>query len=140
MSYIVTAPLVLVRDGNGRHAHAYQGTVIEHLVPEQATRLLDLGFVEEIAAAQVIAIADAQARREQQVAETEAEPVARCVAVLTELDLPLIAGRPSVRAALEAHGHKFSNETIAAAIRERRELSRTPGLPASPLMAEGQIS
>ncbi|ORV86733.1 hypothetical protein AWC11_17040 [Mycobacterium interjectum] len=44
-----------------------------------------------------------------------------CAHILDDLDLPLRTGAPTARKALRARGLRFSNETIAAAIRIRRE-------------------
>lgn len=52
MSYQVTAPLVLVRDGAGQVHHAYEGAVIQWLSPEQAKHLLSVGQVVEIHSAE----------------------------------------------------------------------------------------
>jgi hypothetical protein len=138
MSYIVTAPLVLVRDGTGRHVHAYKGTVINKVLPEQRDYLLRVGFIEEIADARVMEMADAKQRREERVQQLEDDRVRQCAALLDQLDVPRDKGRIAVRALLELRGHRVANETLAAAIKTRKELSQTEGMPAAPRIAEGQ--
>lgn len=127
---------MLVRDGEGRHVHRYHGEVVDVLREDQAKYLPDRGMVEEFTPAQVVAVADAQERRQRQADDAEAERVRACIDVLEELEVPIELGRPTVRARLEARGHRFSNETLAAAINTRRELSRTPEMPAWPGVQE----
>jgi hypothetical protein len=133
MPYRVTCHLVLARDQKGLVHHRYDGEIIEWLSDEQRSQWLADGLVEELGQPQLDAIELAESRSLEQAAE--AERVRRCVDALNELDVPLSKGRPAVRAALEASGLRFSNETVAAAIKERRELSRsrTPGMPAWPV-------
>ena len=94
-------------------------------------------MVEKITAAEIVAITDAQERRQRRVDEAEADRVHQCVDVLDEIELPLTAGAPTARAAVRARGHRFGNDTIAEAVKQRRELSRTPGIPAWPEAADG---
>jgi hypothetical protein len=136
MPYKVTSHLVLARDQQGRVQHHYEGAIIEWLSDDQRDQWLADGLIEEIDQPQIDAVELAEEQHQLRVHEAEAERIRQCVDVLKELDVPLHNGRPAVRAALEARGHKFSNETIAGAIRERRELSRTPGMPAHPVSEE----
>lgn len=48
MSYVVTGPLVLARDKEGKTHHCYEGAVISWLSDEQAAHLLDTGLVREL--------------------------------------------------------------------------------------------
>jgi hypothetical protein len=136
MPYRVTCHLVLATDEHGVVHHHYEGAIINWLSDKQRTHWLADGLVEEMATPDIDAMNLAESRIRQQAADAEAGRVRQCVDALNELDLPLGNGRPAVRAALEARGLRFSNETIAAAIKERRELSRTPGMPACPMSEE----
>jgi hypothetical protein len=137
MSYIVTAPLVLAHGTDGRTYHHYHGEIIEWLDDQQHKHFLETGLVQEIEPAEVVAIADAQARRQQQADQAEADRVRQCVNVLNAIELPLTAGAPAARAAVRAHGHRIGNDTIATAVKQRREMSRTAALPAWPEVAAG---
>jgi hypothetical protein len=136
MPYRVKCHLVLANDEHGFVHHHYEGAIINWLNDRQRTHWLANGLVEEIGQPQIEAIELVEQQHQLRVHEAEAERIRQCLDVLDELDVPLHKGRPAVRAALESRGHKFSNETIAAAIKERRELSRTPGMPASPMSDE----
>lgn len=46
MSYIVTAPLVVVPDDEGKVHYHYRGALLGHLDDETAEHLLDLGMIE----------------------------------------------------------------------------------------------
>jgi hypothetical protein len=117
-------PVVIVKDKANRIQYHYavgvshntaKGPHIPWISDKQASHLLRHGLIERI---------DDPAEP----AESDAEPaaaVAACTAALNSLGLPLDAGAPSARESLRDSGHKFANETIAAAIKERRELSRT---------------
>jgi hypothetical protein len=49
VSYIVVAPLVVIRDARGQHiSYAYQGATVENLIAEQAEHLLSVGFVRRV--------------------------------------------------------------------------------------------
>jgi hypothetical protein len=48
MSYLVVAPLVLVRDQQGATHHRYAGTIVEWIAPDQEKHLLDNGFVVKV--------------------------------------------------------------------------------------------
>lgn len=48
MTFIATAPLVLVKNQSGQVDYAYQGDVIPWLSGEQKKRFLDEGFVKEL--------------------------------------------------------------------------------------------
>lgn len=132
MPYLVTAPLIVVPDSEGRFHHHYQGELIREVPNDRRERLVRDGFIEEVIRPHVEAIADVEADKQHQLRDAGAQRVQQCVEVLEELETPVDLGRPTVRAALEASGHKFSNETIAAAINTRRKLSGTAGLSAHP--------
>lgn len=48
------------------------------------------------------------------------EAITECIAALAEIGVPLKAGAPTARSALRNAGHKFGNETVAAAVRQRK--------------------
>jgi hypothetical protein len=127
--------LVLARDKKNLVHHHYEGEIIEWLSDEQRDRWLTDNLVEEITEHQVDAINLAGARRQKQADDAEAERVTQCVEALDELDMPLHKGRPAVRAALEERGLRFSNETVGAALKARRGLSQTAGMPARPMVS-----
>jgi cytochrome c oxidase cbb3-type subunit II len=53
-----------------------------------------------------------------------------CIDALTALSIPFDAGAPTCRQALRDSGARFSNDTIAVAVRERRSwLSGTAANP-----------
>lgn len=137
MPYRVTCHLVLARDQKGLVHHRYDGEIIEWLSDEQRTHWLSAGLVEEIGQPQIEATELAEQQRRLQVDEAEAVRVRQCISVLDDLDLPLSAGAPRARAAVRARGHQFGNDTIATAVKQRRELSQTtPGMPAWPVSDE----
>jgi hypothetical protein len=136
MPYKVTCPLVLAKGQDGHTHHCYEGDVIRWLPDDQRDWWLAEGWIEEIDTAQVDAINLAEARRQKQADEAEAERVGQCVDVLNEIELPLSAGAPQARAAIRERGHRFGNDTIASAVKQRRALSRTAGMPAYPQVSE----
>jgi hypothetical protein len=128
----------LAKDQKGRSHHYYDGAVIEWLNDKQRSQWLADGLVEELGTPQIEAIDLAEHRRQQRADKAEAERVRQCISVLDDLELPLSAGAPRARAAVRARGHQFGNDTIATAVKRRRELSqsRTPGMPAWPVSEE----
>jgi hypothetical protein len=136
MPYKVACALVLAKDQHGVIHHRYEGEIIRELNNQQRAQWLADGLVEEITEPQIDAINLAEARHQKQADEAEAGRVRQCVEALDDLDLPLSKGRPAVRAALEERGLRFSNETVGAALKARRELSRTAGMPARPVSEE----
>jgi hypothetical protein len=91
-------------------------SLLAWLNDQQRTHFLREGPVEQIAdRAEVPKVPTAQA-------------VAECIPALAQLDVPLKAGRPDACSALRATGHKYSSETVAAAIKQRKErLARQTG-------------
>lgn len=137
MPYRVTSQLVLAKDQKGVVVHHYEGALINWLNDEQRSQWLADGLVEEIGTPQIEALELAEQRRRLQVDEAEAERVRQCINVLDDIDLPLSAGAPKARAAVRARGHQIGNDTIATAVKQRRELSQTtPGMPAWPVSDE----
>jgi cytochrome c oxidase cbb3-type subunit II len=83
-----------------------------------------MGLVEEIP--DEAAAAQAQpAPREDLVPGPNAEIVDECIAALDDLQVPSTAGAPSARTALRDNGQAFGNDTIAAAVRARKQVSGT---------------
>jgi homoserine kinase len=120
-AYRVDAKLVLAKDKHGRTHHYYSAesgagpSIIEWLSDEQAAHFLAENLVTAI---------EIQTETET---ETQAtlDRVSECVEALATADLPTDCGAPTARDALRDAGHKFSNQTIAAAIRIRRGVSGT---------------
>ncbi|WP_280489501.1 hypothetical protein [Nocardia farcinica] len=48
MAYLVTAPLVVVPDAEGKVTYHYRGALLGHLERDTARHLLDLGMVERV--------------------------------------------------------------------------------------------
>ncbi|SIC56369.1 Uncharacterised protein [Mycobacteroides abscessus subsp. abscessus] len=69
MGYLVTAPLVIVKDQVGKLHHTYHGATIPWLSDEQRDHLLGLGMIQEDGTAPVAAVAD------QGAVETVAKPL-----------------------------------------------------------------
>lgn len=137
MSFRVRCHCVLAKDPKGLVVHHYEGAIIEWLSNEQRSQWLADGLIEEIGQPQMAALELAEQQRRLQVEEAEAERVRQCISVLDDIDLPLSAGAPRARAAVRARGHQFGNDTIASAVKQRRELSQTtPGMPAWPVSDE----
>ncbi len=51
--------------------------------------------------------------------------ITQCVAAIDQLGMPPDAGAPTVREALRDSGQRYTNDVIAAAVKERRALSGT---------------
>lgn len=104
----VTAALVIAKDQAGRLHHAYQGSLLGWLSEQQEQHFLSHGLVERIEdSADVVKL-------------PASETIADCVAVLNDLGVEPKAGAPTARMALREAGRKFSNETVAAAVRQRK--------------------
>jgi hypothetical protein len=108
-------PLIFVRGRDGhltQHFNpaqpgASRGPIIPWLNDEQREHLLRKGLViEEI----------------DDESNTGGQPggVRECLDALSRLGLPSEAGAPSAGEALRAEGHRFSNDTIAAAVKARK--------------------
>jgi hypothetical protein len=52
--------------------------------------------------------------------------VAACIEVMTQLGLPVDTGAPKARRALRTQNHRFSNDTIASAVRARKAAATSP--------------
>jgi hypothetical protein len=102
--------------------------------PEVAARMR-LGLIERISAdtqGAVVDAADAPAEHADldDTADTDAGPadcgaVNECIGVLDRLQVPITAGAPAARTALRGNGFRYSNAVVAAAVKHRKELSRT---------------
>jgi len=114
--------LLIVKDKQGKLWHHYaagasgvaRGPLIDWLGDDQRENWLRLGLVEEID--------DAPATPPQPPRPhgTGAEIVDRCIGDLDRLGLPAGAGAPAARKALRDAGASYGNDTIAAALRERK--------------------
>lgn len=119
--------LVLAKDEAGKIFYHYQrpvnapsirGPIIPWLNDEQREHFLRLGLVEEITEA------DAPAAQQPPFADGSDVPdatlVDECVESLNRLGVALDAGAPTCRTALRGSGQSWGNDTIAAAVRERK--------------------
>jgi cytochrome c oxidase cbb3-type subunit 2 len=109
-----------------------RGPYIEWLNPVQRQHFLSLGLVEEIDAAPAPVYPepepvhlDADGDDTPDAVGADAHRVAECMAALDRSGVPNDAGAPKARLALREAGEKFGNDVIAAALRLRKELSRT---------------
>jgi hypothetical protein len=107
--FLVTAPLVVAKDVEGHLRHAYQGSRLGWLNDEQRDHFLSKGLVTRIE--------DSAAAPNLPAAET----IGNCIAALDSLGVDRKNGAPTCRGALRDAGHKFSNETVAAAVKERKQ-------------------
>jgi hypothetical protein len=145
MAYRVLVPLVIAKNqagkliyhwgpGSSGHGHivadndpSAAGPIIAWLNDEQREHFLRNGLVEEID--------DAPTSAQPQPAPSDlipcpnAELVDECIAALDRFEVPAGAGAPTARTALRENGQAFGNDTIAAAVRQRKmravPLSRT---------------
>ncbi|OMB93217.1 hypothetical protein [Mycobacterium colombiense] len=106
--YRVTAALVIAKDQTGHLRHCYKRSLLGWLSDEQAQHFLHHNLVARIDDGADIAELPA------------AETVAECVQALNRLGVELKAGAPRARTALREAGRKFSNQTVAAAVRQRK--------------------
>lgn len=105
--YRVVAPLVIAKDQTGKLHHAYRGSLLAWLNDEQRAHFLRKGLVEEL-------------NSDDAPEMPSSDAVGNCVAQLASLGVALTAGRPTARKALEAAGHRWSNEVVAEAVRIRQ--------------------
>jgi cytochrome c oxidase cbb3-type subunit 2 len=92
------------------------GPVIPWLSDVQREQFLAEGLVEEI---------DDEAALPGDDGESAMTAVDNCVAALERLNVPADAGAPACRTALRDAGFRFGNDVVAAAVRSRKQLSRT---------------
>lgn len=106
-AYRVVAPLVVVKDQTGKLHHAYKGSQLAWLNDEQRDHFLRKGLVEELDSGDAPLL-------------PSSDQIGNCVAQLSSLGVDPRAGRPTARKALEAAGHRWSNEVIAEAVKIRQ--------------------
>jgi hypothetical protein len=119
MPYLVTAPLVLAKDREGKVRYHYRGNVpapansgpiIPWLSDEQAAHFLRLGVVERI-----------EEEKPVDISKIDSEALQDCLKALERLGVDLSAGAPTARAALGDAGLRFGNDVVASAIKARKE-------------------
>lgn len=140
MPYRSLVPLLIVKDQQGTLWHPYQGAgssgrhrgpYIEWLNDEQRANFLRKRLVEEIAEGDAPVV---ESRRPVPCRPTDGavpELIDECIAKLDEAEVPSDAGAPTCRKTLRDGGISFGNETIAAAVRERKAREALPGTPAA---------
>ncbi|WP_260737024.1 hypothetical protein [Mycobacterium sp. SMC-2] len=116
--YRVTCALVIPKDRDGRLHHRYKGELLDYLNDEQRERFLRMGLVEEINDNQVPLTQTAPAPTD--VPGPNTDLVDECIAALDRLGVAPDAGAPTCRTALRDRGQSWGNDTIAAAVRERK--------------------
>jgi hypothetical protein len=131
MRYRVLAPLVVAKDRAGRAHHRYTGELIDWLPSDQATHLLELGMVEDMATSQPAQIVetpepDPIAEANRAAAQKDQERVESCMQALALLGVNALVGAPAARRALREEGRRFSNATIAEAVRQRQKRRKQP--------------
>ena len=104
----VTAALVIAKDQAGRLHHCYQGSLLGWLSDQQAQHFLSHNLIERIEDSADVAVLPS------------AEAIANCVEALAQIGVEPKAGAPKARTVLRDAGHRFSNETVAAAVRQRK--------------------
>lgn len=118
MPYRVIAPLVIIKDREGRARHHYRdvpasagigGPVIPWLSNEQAAHLLRLGLIETI---------------EEQPVDHPGDPLQDCLKALEHLGVDLAAGAPTARTVLREGGYRYGNDIVASAIKARKDAVR----------------
>jgi cytochrome c oxidase cbb3-type subunit II len=117
--YRVTAALVVAKGADGLLRHCYHGAVLNWLNDEQRAHFLRMGLVEEIAESEAPVV---ELPRPEPAPADDAIPelVDEAIKRLDEADVPSDAGAPTCRKALRDEGISMSNETIAAAVKQRR--------------------
>ncbi len=106
-------PLVLVKARNGNIDYHYLGDnpLIEWLSPEQEKDFLERGAVERI---------DTPDAEPEPDPDTINAAIQSCIDVMDLLGLPADCGNPTARLALRNARHAFSNDTVADAVRTRK--------------------
>jgi hypothetical protein len=119
MPYVLTSPCITAKDPAGKIHYYYDAInpVIPWLSDADAERLIREGMVKRVDGPEPdLALVRAQ---------DEASKVNECIYEIGHLELPRDCGAPATREALRDAGLKFSNETIAAAVKMRKaQLSR----------------
>ncbi|ORV61583.1 hypothetical protein AWC03_09825 [Mycobacterium europaeum] len=105
--------MVIPKDREGRLHHRYKGELLDYLNDEQRERFLRMGLVEEINDTQT-------APAPTDVPGHNTDLVDECIAALDRLGVAPDAGAPTCRTALRDRGQSWGNDTIAAAVRERK--------------------
>ncbi len=132
---------LIVKDQQGILWHHYQspvaagarnlGPIIPWIGDEYRERWLRLGLVEEIDDA--AAATQTRPPPSDGVPGPNSELVEECIAALDRFEVPPDCGAPTARKALRDRGQSWGNDTIAAAVRERKaraaQLSGTPAAP-----------
>lgn len=162
MAYLVTAPLVIAVDKEGRSIHHYHGAIIAWLNDQQREHFTSSGFVQLTDDTSPPASDESELRTAVRSCETQpdgaaaqpvhqtsnAEPVVSndavwdgldtdrvhdCLHAIAGLGIPGNTGSPKTREALRKAGHAFGNDVISAAVRARKQLSgQTSRSPAAP--------
>lgn len=114
----VTAPLVVAKDQEGRGIYCYHGDTLAWLSEAQAKHLLQKNMVERIAPTE-----PADLDTDSDTATADSTAVDACIGALRRLRVPAAAGAPACRAALRSNDHRYSNATVAEAVRRRKALS-----------------
>ncbi|ORV81058.1 hypothetical protein AWC11_27315 [Mycobacterium interjectum] len=104
----VTAALVIAHDQQGRLRHCYRDSLLGWLSDEQAAHFVTHNLVERIEESPDVPTMPA------------AETVANCVVALDNLGIRVAAGDPTARQALRDAGHRFANDVVAAAVKQRK--------------------
>jgi hypothetical protein len=95
-------------DMQGHLTHCYKGSLLGWLNDGQRDHFLNKGLVERVEDSTEVPKLPAD------------ETITECVGALARLGVPATAGAPKARSALRDSGHKYSNETVAQAIRQRK--------------------
>lgn len=129
-------PLVVAKGRDGKLHHHYQhasrgangGPLIPWLNDEQREHFLSKGLVVEVSEHEAEQAAERAAAAERRRADSARLPengavpelVEDCIKKLDEAEVPSDAGAPTCRTALRDRRISFSNETIAAAVKQRK--------------------
>lgn len=121
-----TVPLLIAKDRHGKLWYHYQdgphgiarGPVIPWLSDEQREHFLRNGLVEEID--DDTPTAQPHRAHSDLVPDVNAEILDGCIRDLDRLGLPAEAGAPAARKTLRDAGLSYGNDTIAAAVRQRK--------------------
>jgi hypothetical protein len=106
----------------GVHRGRVRGPVIEWIGEEYRERWLALGLVVEIDDAEAAPLLQARpaAPPPELIPEVNLELVEECIAALDRFGVAADAGSPTARKALRDKGQAWGNDTIAAAVRQRK--------------------